>query len=74
MKKKKIQFKARFYKHETEERLYHRLLALDGAGEKFTKRSFGRSSCGQKRIRFEDILREFDNDDIILVTFERVKK
>lgn len=71
---KKIVLKARIINWETTES--HKIAAhgIDASSEKYIKRSIGAKTSKAKRIRFADIIREFQQDDIVKITFEKVKK
>ncbi len=70
---KKIEFTGLVQIFETEEIITTSIRALDDEGKKFTKQSIGVRRSNNRKIRFNDIIQEFKNGDIVKVTFEKEK-
>ncbi len=71
--KQPISFKARVIKREGDEYIDLFLLPADEKARKYTRQGSGHISPSQRRIRLSQIIEQFQNDDLIKVTFKKIK-
>ena len=71
--KDRVSFKARVIKREGDEYRDLFLLPSDEKAREYTMQGSGHISPSQRRIRLIQILEEFQNDDLIKVTFKKIK-
>ena len=70
---KKIVLKARIINRETLESRHISIRGIDKSSEKYIISSTGGRNSKTKKIRINDVIQEFKTDDIVEITFKKVK-
>lgn len=69
---KSIKLKGRILKYEGEEKIRCSVFPLDDSAREFAKKGFGARANKRPPVRFLDILKEFNHDDVVEITFKVV--